>query len=136
MSDWVHSIKEGKKRRNHTWSWAVTESCWFVGATIGIPVSDFWPSKAKELWVVNHEYLLNGNPLTPCIHSFIHSWLFKDGKKRLEKEGPWKWGLMAELLYTLALSYHWLCMSHNAVHCHSSCQANMFAQSAHIWRRW
>lgn len=38
------------------------ESCWLVGAKITEPVLDTSPNRAKELCVVNHEYLLKGNP--------------------------------------------------------------------------
>lgn len=40
------------------------ESSWLVGVRISDPVADFDPEIAKELWVVNHEYLLNGKPFT------------------------------------------------------------------------
>lgn len=39
------------------------ESSWLVGAKIAEPVADLEPEIANELWVVSHEYLLNGNPL-------------------------------------------------------------------------
>jgi hypothetical protein len=45
-----------------TLSWLVIESCWLVGAKIAEPVRDTSPKRAKELCVVNHEYLLKGNP--------------------------------------------------------------------------
>lgn len=40
------------------------ESSWLVGARILDPVADFDPDNANELWVVSHEYLLNGKPFT------------------------------------------------------------------------
>jgi hypothetical protein len=43
----------------------VTESSWFGGETMGAPVAEGVPVMAKELWVVSHEYLLNGSPV-PC----------------------------------------------------------------------
>ena len=59
----LHKIKEDKKGP-HTLSCSVMESCWLVGARIRAPVADLSPSFAKELWVVNHEYLLNGSVFT------------------------------------------------------------------------
>jgi hypothetical protein len=35
------------------------------GETMGAPVAEGVPATAKELWVVSHEYLLNGSPV-PC----------------------------------------------------------------------
>lgn len=52
------------KKGPHTLSCSVMESCWLVGARIRAPVADLSPSFAKELWVVNHEYLLNGSVFT------------------------------------------------------------------------
>lgn len=69
----------------HTWSWLVTESSWLVGAKRTEPVPDVDPVRAYELWVVSHEYLLNGNPLT---------WSKNQHKKSKQISGNTIWGTL------------------------------------------
>jgi hypothetical protein len=60
------SREKKKERRRLTLSCCVTVSCWLRGETLGVPVGDLiCPSRANELCVVSHAYLLNGNPV-PC----------------------------------------------------------------------
>lgn len=78
----MHKNIEDRKR--HTLSWSVMESCWLVGARIIEPVADFSPNLANELWVVNHEYLLNGSVLTcSCINAQPH--------QTVADRPNWKW---------------------------------------------
>lgn len=54
-STYPHYEKEEMAKINRfTFSWSVTESCWFCGERIMLPVADLTPNLAKALWVVNH----------------------------------------------------------------------------------
>jgi hypothetical protein len=64
FQDFLSNQTDIRERKQHTLSWLVTVSCWFVGARIMDPVADLSPSLANELWVVSHVYWLNGNPFS------------------------------------------------------------------------
>lgn len=102
---YMHKNIEDRKR--HTLSWSVMESCWLVGARIIEPVADFSPNLANELWVVNHEYLLNGSVLTcSCINAQPHQTVadrlkLKMNWKKSNKLGTWEMGFMGWVLVHL-----------------------------------
>lgn len=87
-----------KKRKKeqiayNTLSWAVMESCWLVAVTRRPPAPDDAPTRANELWVVSHEYWLNGSPFT-C-HQYHpkkkkpSTWNKDNNKRKKKKKISW-----------------------------------------------